>query len=191
MALLLVQLPVHLLITTQMKHLAMVFRQRFQNRLRPVNRIKHVVDNQLSLNAGTASHQKLVLAKDSPVLANRTEVLTGSTVNGVYLKAEAYATSSAALANMYLIVWKNPGGNLTAIPPNTVGLNDDKRFVIHQEMIMFQRVTNSNPRTLFNGVIAIPRGYRRMGPNDELNLSFLAPGVNTDICYQAHYKEFR
>ncbi len=169
----------------------MVFRQRFQNRLRPVNRIKHVVDIQLGLGLGTASHQKIAIAKDSPSLGNRTEVLTGSTINGVYLKVEAYATSSAALANFYMIVWKNPGGNLTAIVPNTVGSNDDKRFVIHQEMVMFQKQTNSNPRTIFNGVIAIPRGYRRFGPNDELNLSFLAPGVNTDICFQAHYKEFR
>ncbi len=149
------------------------------------------MDIQLGLGLGTANHQKLILASDTPDLASRTEVQTGATVNGIYLKVEAYATSSAALANFYMIVWKNPGGNLTAIIPNTVGSNDDKRFVIHQEMVMFQKVTPSNPRTIFNGVIAIPRGYRRFGPNDELNLSFLAPGVNTDICFQCHYKEFR
>ncbi len=174
-----------------MIHLAMVFRQRFQNRLRPVNRIKHVVDLQLGIAAGTASHQKLVLTKDAPVLANPFEVQTGCTINGIYLKLEGYATSAGALANLYAIIWKNPGGNLTAIVPNTVGSNDDKRFVIHQEMIMFQKVSPSNPRTIFNGVIAIPRGYRRFGPNDELNLSLLAPGVSADICFQCHYKEFR
>ncbi len=174
-----------------MIHLVMVFRQRFQNRLRPVNRIKHVVDVQLGVAAGTANHQKIALTKDAPVLANVTEVQTGCTINGIYLKVEAYGTSSGALANFYMIIWKNPGGNLTAIIPNTVGSNDDKRFVIHQEMVMFQKVTPSNPRTVFNGVVAIPRGYRRFGPNDELNLSFLAPGVSADICFQAHYKEFR
>ncbi len=149
------------------------------------------MDTQLALAVGTANHQKLILAKDTPVLGNATEVITGSTVNGIYLKVEAYATTSVSLANFYMIVWKNPGGNLTAITPNTVGTNDDKRFVIHQEMVMFQKQDDSNPRTVFNGVIAIPRGYRRFGPNDELNLSFLAPGVATEICFQAHYKEFR
>lgn len=161
------------------------------NSLRPINRIKHVVDTQLSATAGTANHRGLIVAVDSPVIGNVTEVQTGSTVNGIYLKVEAYATSSAALANFYLIIWKNPGGNLANIVPNTVGSNDNKRYVIHQEMVMFQRVTNSNPRTIFNGVIVLPKGYRRFGPNDELTLSTLAPGVNTDQCFQSHYKELR
>ena len=58
-------------------------------------------------------------------------------------------------------------------------------------MIMFQKQTDSNPRTIFNGVIVIPKGYRRFGPNDELTVSTLAPGVTTDQCFQCHYKEFR
>ncbi len=89
------------------------------------------------------------------------------------------------------MVTKNPGGNITIPPANAVGSNDNKRFVIHQEMVMLQKVTPSNPRTLFVGVIIIPRGYRRFAPNDELVLSFLAPGVNIDVCFQVHYKEFR
>ena len=90
-----------------------------------------------------------------------------------------------------MIVWKNPGTNLAVPAPNTVGSNDNKRFVIHQEMIMTQKSDSGNPRTLFNGVIAIPRGYRRMGPADKLIATFLSPGVNMDICLQCHYKEFR
>ena len=167
------------------------FRGRKGLGLRPVNRIKHVVDNQEATAAGTQIDKTLLNAVDSPVLANPTEVLTGCTVNGIYLKVEVYATSSAALANVYMIVWKNPGANLTAPAANTVGSNDNKKYVIHQEMVMLQRVTNSNPRTLFNGVIVIPRGYRRFGPKDKIQLSILAPGVNIDVCYQLHAKEFR
>ncbi len=173
-----------------MIHLVM---PRFRNnlRLRPVNRIKHVRDNQAAYTAGTQSNNNIIAANDSPVLANTNEVLTGSTVNAIYLKVEANATTSAALANLYMIVYKNPGGNITAPAANTVGSNDDKRFVIHQEMIMFQQQDGSNPRTVFNGVIVIPKGYRRFGPNDLLVLSFLAPGVNVQVCFQVHYKEFR
>ncbi len=169
--------------------LEMVFRRR--TNLRPVNRIKHVVDAQNATAAGTQLNDVMVLAVETPALASTEEVAIGSTVNAIYLKVEVNATSSAALANVYLIVMKSPGGAITTPVANTVGSNDDKRFVFHQEMVMMQQVTNSNPRTLFNGVIVIPRGYRRMGPNDRITLGILAPGVNINVCIQCHYKEFR
>ncbi len=43
-------------------------------------------------------------------------------------------------------------------------------------MVMLQGTNAGNPRTIFNGVIVIPRGYRRFGPNDELQLDLLSPG---------------
>ncbi len=159
--------------------------------LRPVNRVKHVRDEQGGLTAGTQQDSAFIKAVDSPVLGNTNEVITGSTVNGFYLKVEVVATSSAALPNVYMIIWKNPGANISAPVPNSVGSNDNKRFVFHQEMLMFQKQTGSNPRTLFNGVLTIPRGYRRMGPNDQITLSLLSPGVTVDYCFQVHFKEFR
>ncbi len=170
------------------------FRQRrrgFGNRLRPVNRIKHVRDAQSALAAGTSEELILAKAVDSPSLATSTEVQTGCTINGIFLKVEANATSSAALSNMYFYVAKDPGGNLALPEPNAVGVSDNKRYVIHQEMVMFQQVTNSNPRTLFAGVIVLPRGYRRFGPNDTLVIKSLSPGVSINYCLQCHYKEFR
>ncbi len=164
--------------------------------LRPINRIKHVVDSQLALAVNTQATINLIQADDSPLLTNVLEVLTGSTVNAIYLKVEISATSSAALANAYMIVTKNPGGNLTFPNANTIGSSDNKKYVIHQEMVMLQReptadALSGNPRTLFNGVIVIPKGYRRMGPGDFLQLFLLTPGVTADVCIQCHYKEFR
>ncbi len=170
-----------------MTHLVMA---RFSS-MRPIHRIKHVVDSQQAFIAGTQLNLVLIDTVDAPVLANTFEVETGATVNGIYLRVEANATSSAALANFYLIIFKNPGSNLTTPACNAVGANDDKRFVIHQEMIMFQQVTNSNPRTVFQGVIKIPKGYRRFAPDDRLTLGLLSPGVNGNVCFQCHYKEFR
>ncbi len=169
----------------------MPFRKFNRMALRPINRIKHVVDIQNAIAAAATNTENLIITTDTPTLANTKGVETGSKVNGIYLKVEAYATSSAALANFYIIIVKNPGGNITNPSPNSVGSNDNKRFVIHQEMVMFQKVTPSNPRTVFNGVIAIPRGYRRFAPNDELNLILESPGVSADYCIQCHYKEFR
>ncbi len=172
-------------------------RFRSRNRglgLRPVNRIKHVIDDQQGVALGVTGFKNVILASDTPDLGNTIEVQTGATVNGIYLKVEVSATSGTALNNVYLSVAKNPGGNLTLPVPNVVGVSDNKRFVIHQEMIMLQKFdadVASNPRTLFNGVIVIPKGYRRFGPNDILQVNFLAPGANIDVCLQCHYKEFR
>ncbi len=166
-------------------------RNRQAMAIRPVHRIKHVIDGQFGIVAGTVLNVNLAFSVDAPVLANNTEVETGSKVNGIYLKVEVYARTAGALANAYMYVWKNPGDNLVAPGPNVVGSNDNKRFVIHQSMVMLQRVINGNPRTLFDGVIVLPRGYRRMGPGDTLQLKILAPGVDLDACVQCHYKEFR
>ncbi len=162
--------------------------------LRPINRIKHVIDNAATLTAGTALNVFLVTADDSPTLANTTEVETGSSVNGIYLRVEVASTEAediGAIPNVYMIVTKNPGGNITVPTPNAVGSNDNKRFVIHQEMVMIQNARGGNSRTLFNGVIAIPKGYRRFAPNDTLLCTFLSPQVNIAVCVQCHYKEFR
>ncbi len=168
----------------------MVFRSRRMS-LRPINRIKHVFDKQGSIAAGASVTELLIKTVDAPIQANTNEVQTGSTINGIFLVVEVNATTSAALSNCYMYVSKNPGANLTMPAANVVGANDNKRFVIHQEMVMLQQVDNSNPRTLFKGVISIPRGYRRFGPQDTLTLIITTPGVIINFCIQCHYKEFR
>ncbi len=159
--------------------------------LRPVNRIKHVVDTQLGLVLNVQSQNNIVTTVDDPVVSDVDEVHTGCTINGIYLHVEAYATTAGALSNIYMALAKNPGNNLAFPNANAVGSSDNKRFVIHQEMVMLEQSVNGNPRTLFNGVIVIPRGYRRFGPNDTLKLLLFAPGVNCNVCFQVHYKEFR
>ncbi len=172
----------------------MSFRSRFRrgNSLRPVNRIKHVVDAQGATAAGTPLDVNLIVAVDTPTLADTDGVETGSTVNAVYLRVEVVNTGSAGvLANAYLLVFKSPGASIALSNPNVVGADKDKRYAIHQEMVMLQMVDNSNPRTLFNGVIVIPKGYRRMGPSDLLIARIFSPGVELNVCVQCHYKEFR
>ncbi len=168
-------------------------RRRFNMALRPINRIKHVVDRQGGLTAGAGATEVLIDATDTPTIANIAEVETGSTVNGIYLKVEVnrVGTTSDVITNFYLAVAKNPGNNLTLPEANAVGASDNKRFVIHQEMVMLQGTNAGNPRTVFNGVIAIPKGYRRFGPDDRLQVRLFAGAVAVNYCLQAHYKEFR
>ncbi len=170
----------------------MAFRRRFGNSLRPINRIKHVVDSQFATPLNTAVNTLLVNTTDTPLLANVAQVETGSRVNGIFLSIEAVNTGvTGVLANAYIMVYKNPDGNLTFPNPNAVGASDNKRYVIHQEMVMLQMQDNSNPRTLFKGVIIIPKHLRRNAPADQIVVRAFAPGVETNWCLQCHYKEFR
>ncbi len=135
----------------------------------------------------------MIESVDAPVLTNVTEVESGSTVNGIYLRVEVSrtGTTSDVLANVYMMVVKNTTGALNFPNANTVGSSDLKKYVVHQEMVMLQGNNASNPRTLFNGVIVIPRLYRRMSQGDFLQVMVFAPGVNINLCIQCHYKEFR
>ncbi len=173
----------------------MVFRSRRRgNSLRPVNRIKHVFDKQGGLIANTQVATNIATANDDPVLANTDECLTGSTINAFFIVCEVTPTNAAALANCYFLVGKSEGGNITLPQPNVVGASDNKRYVIHQEMVMMSTTTVEtlgNPRTLFKGVIVIPKGMRRMGPNDVWQLNLKSIGTTTNFCFQVHYKEFR
>ncbi len=169
-------------------------RYRRNMALRPINRIKHVVDISATLAAATQLNNVIALSTDTPDLAGTTDVETGSKINGIYLKVEVAsneAFDSGAIPNVYMSVFKNPGGGLPTPVPNAVGGNDLKRYIIHQEMIMINNTIGGNPRVLFNGVISIPKGYRRNGPGDAWVISILSPAINIALCMQAHYKEFR
>ncbi len=163
--------------------------------LRPVNRIKHVVDASATVAAAATAGFPIASATDTPTLAATGSVETGSKINGFYIRVEAAsneAISLGAIPNFYFLLWKNPGGNLTVPALNLVGSDDNKRFVIHQEMTMIEnKGQGSNPRTIFNGVIVIPKGMRRMGPNDIWTVQTLCPILDNAVCIQVHYKEFR
>ncbi len=168
---------------------------RYRMALRPIQRIKHVIDLNAVLAKATELPQLIVRASDTPTLASKPDVITGSKVYGIYLKvvvASNDAIDVGAVPNVYMTVMKNPGGNLTAPASNNVGADDNKKFIIHQEMIMIEnKGQGSNPHTLFNGVIKIPKGYSRFGPNDTLSVILLSPQIDIVLCIQAHYKEFR
>ncbi len=170
-------------------------RYRRSMSLRPVNRIKHVVDSSATVAAGVANVISIAETVDTPTLADTNGVETGSKINGFYIRVEIAsneAISLGAIPNVYMFLLKNPGGNITLPAANAVGANDNKRFVIHQEMSMIEnKGQGSNARTLFNGVIVIPKGYRRNAPNDLWRLSILCPALDTAQCIQVHYKEFR
>ncbi len=163
--------------------------------LRPINRIKHVVDSSATIAAAAAGAFPIAIATDTPTLGTTNSVETGCKINGFYIRFEAASNEAidlGAIPNFYFYIWKDPGGNLTAPAANAVGGNDNKNKVIHQEMTMLEnKGQGSNARTVFNGVVAVPKGMRRMAPNDEWNIITLCPALATVQCLQVHFKEFR
>ncbi len=169
---------------------------RYRTALRPINRIKHVVDAEGNVTGTTNSVIDLISAVDSPDRGSPTEVETGSKVNGIYLKVEALHASGAGTPNLYLSVFKNPAASqvVTTLDITQMGIQATKKYSIHQEMIMGSGdAGNGLPRVVFNGVIKIPKGYIRNGPNDKLQLILRVgtSAVNFNFCMQCHYKEFR
>ncbi len=170
---------------------------RFRSSIRPVNRIKHVVDQQTAVPVGTQIIQVLANTVDTPSVGTAIEVAVGSTINGIFLTLEMVATESntGKTPNFYMFVAKDPGSNLTFPNGNMIGTNDNKRYVIHQEMVMVQGSAGDDgvPRNVFKGVIVIPKGYRRMGPQDQIVVGLFIPstGIAVNACLQCHYKEFR
>ncbi len=161
--------------------------------LRPVQRIKHVVDSQATLAANTVLPITLVAASDTPTIAATTTVITGSKCYGIYLKVVVSSNDAtpSGVPNVYLMVYKNPGDNLTMPSPNAVGADDNKRFVLHQEMVMIDTTTGRIPTVVFSGVIKIPKGYSRFGPSDRMKVDIFSPAMALNVCVQCHYKEFR
>ncbi len=172
----------------------MMARFRRGQSLRPVNRIKHVVDFNGTLTGGTQLNVTLVRVIDTgPPITSTDNVMVGSRVGSIYLRVEVASNETivGGIPNVYMTVGKNPGNTLTLPQANAVGASDTKRYIIHQEMVMLDGLKGRNPRTLFNGVIKIPRTYQRSGPDDRLTIGILSPIIDIVACIQCHYKEFR
>ncbi len=144
--------------------------------------------------AGTQSVIDLIDVVDSSALTSPTQNNAGSRVNAFFLNVQVAADATGGVPNVYMAVYKNPGNNIAAanIPDaNNVGISDFKKMIFHQEMIMTEENTTAIARTLFKGVIMIPKHFRRNGSDDKTILILFAPNVAYQFCVQCIYKEFR
>ncbi len=145
----------------------------------------------------------VIQAVDNPALGSPQQVATGSTVSSIFLRVEAVGVEPAGgVDNIYMLVYKNPGANVAGPRPDASGTSDNKKRVIHQEMLMLSPRSTAGaggdfrfPRTLFKGVVRIPRGLKRFGYEDKLQV-LISHRVGeatqlSEFCLQCIYKEFR
>ncbi len=162
--------------------------------LHPVNTLKHVIDRQGGIIANIQENINLAKGQDTPSFLVAEEVNIGSHVKSFYLNIQVAASSTAALSNIYMMIFGNPGQNIGSgsVPnANVIGTDDFRKMVFHQEMIMTEKNTTAMPRTLFRGVIKVPRKFNRIGIKDVITLQLFSPGVTHDYCVQCIYKEIR
>jgi len=170
--------------------------------IRPVQSLKHVIDTNGGVSAALQSITNLAIVVDAPAPNSSPEqVNVGSKINSIYLRVEAVAIVAAGgVDNIYMAILKNPGNNLVVPNLDQVGTSDNRRYIIHQEMMMTGQA-GGNPgsaniaRTLFKGVIRLPRGYQRMGVNDRLQLLIQhrvgEATQQSNFCQQCIYKEYQ
>ncbi len=176
----------------------MSYRRRMSN-LRPVKSEKHIVDTNGGITGAAPSTTDVIqsISNADPIsFPQQCEV--GSRVNAIFLNVQVIQEVAAGgVDNIYLLVYKNPGNDIPAPGVNQVGTTDKKKRVIHQEMVMTGTAltpANAIPKQLFKGVILIPRGLRRNGQNDRLQVVIghragEATQV-TNFCLQCIYKEY-
>lgn len=178
----------------------MSFRRRSLSRLRPVMSLKHVVDTNGGITGAGFSTTDVIVTVNSPnATTGPNQCAVGSTVGAIYLRVEVIQEVPAGgIDNIYMMVYKNPGGDQVPPAVDSVGTSDERKWVIHQEMMMTGTVltaANAIPRTLFKGVILIPRHLKRNAVEDKLQVVIgHRAGEATQVsnfCLQCIYKEFR
>ncbi len=175
----------------------MVFRRRSMG-LRPVNTLKHIIDSQQVVPAGTKQNFDIIEVVENAVSTTANQCDVGSVVNTFFLNVQVVNATNAvgAINNAYMYVIANPGGNISnaGLPEvSSIGISSFRKQVFHQDMAMLSDANDSIPITLFKGVLKIPRKARRLGVDDKIIVFVGTPagGPEIDICVQCIYKEIR
>ncbi len=171
----------------------MVYRRR-NSFMRPINSIKHIVDQQGGTVPATKETIVLVNAVDNAVSTTNNQVTASARVSSIYLNVQVQTSAGTSLNNAYMAVYKNPGNQIQAasIPDaNQIGTSNIRKQFFHQEMAMTSDSADSIPITLFRGVLKVPQRYQRMGLADTINLQLFFPGNTFDWCVQCIYKEYK
>ncbi len=175
------------------------FRQSYR---RPINSNKNIVDSSGIIAAVTNTiAQTTVATVDNPVIANVSEVQTGSTISSIFYSVYVISeggevANEVPLVDFYWIkspgnVWSTfSGANLPT--PGAVGSHTNKRHVLHNEKGLSGGgdASLAGVPMVFKGVIKIPRGRMRMGKEDRI-LVAMRTNFAAKFCIQSIYKYYQ
>ncbi len=162
--------------------------------MRPVNRIKHVVDLSGGLSSTSAAPSFAATVDAPSAVFNPSEVNLGSTINAFFLSYFVIGDTGAPVSGPvdWYIAKARAGQNTVAdFPdPGETGVSNVRNQIIHEE----KGLPGSGDGTpmVFKGVIAIPKGMRRFRSGDVLFIKQKANSTDTpNFCAKFIYNEFR
>ncbi len=168
---------------------------RFQSRaLHPVNSIKHVLDTEGTLDAaGAVSNIPIVVAV--PNVDTTTfkpgDVRVGAKVNGIFFSIFVIGqTGTTPVGSINWFIIKLHDGQSAPVPGNT-GISKMRNQIFHEEKGL--AASGDGTPMVFKGVIAIPRGMRRMREGDTIQVSLRQNplvGGDATFCLKAIYKSY-
>ncbi len=157
-----------------------------------INSIKNVVNFAIG-TTGTLQALVLVKAVNSPLSTVQSDVSNGCIVKAIYCSLDGCGLGGTGVQNnMSFYLLKNPGANLTAPAPISVGTSNEKKFVFKQWQFMIMRNQDGNTPFHWEGWVKIPKRYQRFGTDDILHLVVAnTAAVTGHFSGQVIYKWFR
>ncbi len=171
---------------------------------RPINATKNIREASGIIAAVTnTSLSDLVGTVDAATLAGTNSVTRSSTINGIYLSLFFYSEGGELANEVPLVDWyiiKDNGGAMSTLgfaadglpTPGATGSHENKRFILHTEKGLAGggNLLLSGVPMIFKGVIAIPKGMRRMNMGDKIKI-IARSNFATKFCVQAIYKWYQ
>ncbi len=168
---------------------------RRMSAIRPVNRIKHVIDVEGALTGGTPSFTPIGVSVEVPTTPFKPgDMMFGSSVNGIFLSIFMIGASGAGQTgslNWYIAKIRQ-GQTIGSLPaPGATGVNGIRNQIFHEEKGLAGSA-DGTPMA-FKGVVAIPKGMRRMRQGDEFIVALQSTDTMNDVnfCIKAIYQSYQ
>ncbi len=158
-----------------------------------INSVKHVIDSEGVVQQASPSLTPLATAVAArSTTFNPEEVEVGDKINGFFLSVFGIGASGQPFQgswNWYIM--KIHEGQIGDVPtPGQTGTSKLRNQIFHEE----KGVPGSGDGTpvVFKGVIAVPRGMRRMREGDQflIRIAVTSMGDDANFCIKAIYKTF-
>ncbi len=165
----------------------------FRRAKSPINSVKHILDTSGALTGGGNSVS--TIAVGVPNVDSGTfqpgDIRTGGTINGFFISVFVIGATGAPLtAPIDWFLGKFHDGQVAHPTPGSTGTSKLRNQIIHEE----KGLAGSGDGTpmVFKGVIAVPRGMRRMREGDEWRLVLRSADMTVDatFCVKAIYKSY-
>ncbi len=143
--------------------------------------------------AGTTTEVDIAKAVNTPLSTVQTEVAHGSKIFRIWVDftiggSAEVAIGTSTFADAYIFI--NPGANLTAPAPSSVGTSNEKKFVIRQWKGIIGARTQGYEPLRFRGWVKIPKIYQRVATDTRIVFVFRSEGTASLACTQFIYKWF-